>query len=112
MQRKEKGREAEQLVAAYLVNQGYVIIDQNYTIRWWELDLIAEKWNIRTFVEVKAVDHTEDLLDYITPHKKSSLLRTISDFNYRHPTQKELSLDLVFVKQNSILHHYTNITNN
>ena len=112
MQRKEKGREAEHLVAEYLVNQGYSIIDQNYTIRGWELDIIAEKWNIRTFVEVKSVDHTEDLLDYITPHKKSSLLRTINDFNYRHPTQKELSLDLVFVKQNSILHHYRNITNN
>jgi Holliday junction resolvase-like predicted endonuclease len=33
MQRKEKGKEAEQLVAAYLGNQGYVIIEQNYTIR-------------------------------------------------------------------------------
>ena len=111
-QRKEKGKEAELLVADYLVNLGYTIIQQNYTIRGGEIDIIAEKDNIRTFVEVKAVDHTTDLLDYITPHKQAALLRTIIRFNYEHPSHKEISLDLVFVKQNTIIHHYPNITNN
>lgn len=32
-ERKKKGKEAELLVADYLVNLGYIIIDQNYTIR-------------------------------------------------------------------------------
>ena len=111
-QRKEKGKEAELLVADYLVHQGYIIIAQNYTIRGGEIDIIVEKDHIRTFVEVKSVDKTEDLLDYITAHKKSSLLRTLTRFNYEHPTSYQISLDLVFVKQNTILHHYQNITNN
>ncbi len=111
-ERKKKGKEAELLVADYLVNLGYIIIDQNYTIRGWEIDIIVEKGNIRSFVEVKAVDQTEDLLDYITPHKKASLIKTIRQYSYEHPTSKEISLDLVFVRQNTILHHYTNITNN
>lgn len=42
-QRKEKGKEAELLVADYLVHQGYSIIDQNYTIRGGEIDIIIEK---------------------------------------------------------------------
>lgn len=42
-QRKEKGKEAEHIVADYLVQQGYTIIKQNYTIRGGELDIIAEK---------------------------------------------------------------------
>jgi Holliday junction resolvase-like predicted endonuclease len=33
MQRKQVGKEAEQLVADYLVHQGYLLIAQNYTIR-------------------------------------------------------------------------------
>jgi len=111
-ERKKKGKEAELLVVDYLVNLWYTILEQNYTIRGGELDIIVEKDNIRTFVEVKAVDHTEDLINYITPHKKSSLLRTIARFNYEHPTSKQISLDLVFVKQNTIIHHYPNITNN
>ena len=111
-QRKEKGKEAELLVADYLVKQGYSIIEQNYTIRGGELDIIAEKNMTRTFVEVKVVDNTEDLMDYITSHKKATLIKTIREFNYKYPTNKEISLDLVFVKDNSIIHHYTNITNN
>jgi putative endonuclease len=111
-ERKKKGKEAELLVADYLVNLGYNIIEQNYTIRGGEIDIIAEKKNIRTFVEVKAVDHTEDLLDYLTPRKQATLIRTLIRFNYEHPTDKQISLDLVFVKQNTIIHHYPNITNN
>lgn len=110
--RKEKGKEAEHVVAKYFVQQGYSIISQNYTIRGWELDIVVEKWDIRTFVEVKLVNHTEDLLDYISTHKKTNLIKTLRDFNYNHPTNKDISVDLVFVKENNILHHYTNITNN
>ncbi|HCB51056.1 TPA: hypothetical protein DEP21_00445 [Patescibacteria group bacterium] len=73
--------------------------------------MIVEDNNSRIFVEVKDVDNTQDLHNYISPKKISTILKTILFFNQRHPTEKQLRVDLVFVKQNTILHHYENITN-
>lgn len=112
MNTRKKWQEAELLTKNYLTAKGYQIIDQNYTIRWGELDIIAEKKDIRIFIEVKEVDHILDLHDYITSKKIATLTKTIGHFNQEYPTKKQLRIDLVFVKQNNILHHYENITNN
>lgn len=112
MQNKQIGKEAEQLVADYFVNLGYLLIDQNYTIRGGEIDLIVERWNIRTFIEVKCVNHTEDLINYVTPKKIETIKKTIQHYNHKHPSTKNISLDLVFVKGNTIIQHCSNITNN
>ena len=109
--KKEKGEEWENLTAQYYQDQWYMLIDRNYTIQWWELDLIFSKNNILTFVEVKVVDHIEDLQDYITPKKLWHVKHTIEYYLLNHPTDKEYLLDIVFVRNNSILDIYTNVTN-
>jgi Holliday junction resolvase-like predicted endonuclease len=75
------------------------------------LDLVFEKDNILTFVEVKVVDHIDELHDYVTPKKLGHLRHTIEYYLLKHPTDKEYVLDVVFVKNGSIQDIYTNVTN-
>ena len=112
MNKRKRWYEAEHIAKLYFINQGYKILHQNYTIRWWELDIVAEKENTRIFIEVKEVDQTDDLYNYISSKKIQTLYKTIQVFNYEYPTNKQLRIDLVFIKENNILHHYENISNN
>jgi len=109
--KKTKGDEWENLVAQYYQNQWYLLIERKYTIKWWELDLIFQKNNILTFVEVKVVNHIDDLQDYVTPKKLWHVKHTIAYYLFNHPTDKEYILDVVFVRDNSIVDVYKNVTN-
>ncbi|MBA4602441.1 YraN family protein [Thermoactinomyces mirandus] len=51
--RKRVGRQGEELAARYLQENGYQIIDQNWTTRQGELDIIALKGQQLVFVEVR-----------------------------------------------------------
>lgn len=112
MNKRKRWYQAENITKNYLIEQWYKIIHQNYTIRWWELDIIAEKENNRIFIEVKEVEQTNDLHNYISTKKLQTIYKTIQFFNHEYPTNKQLRIDLVFVKENDILHHYENISNN
>ncbi len=109
---KIKGSEWETIVAQYYKDQWYILIERNYTIPWWELDLIFQRTNILTFVEVKVVDHIDDLQWYLTLKKLGHIKHTIAYYLLTHPTDMEYVLDIVFVRDNSILDIYENITNN
>ena len=109
--KKMKGNAWEELVANYYQDHWYILIERKYTIKWWELDLIFQKNNILTFVEVKVVDHIDDLQDYVTPKKLWHVKHTINFYLLTHPTDKEYVLDVVFVRDNSILQIYQNVTN-
>ncbi len=51
----EIGATGERLAAKYLENKGFSIIDKNYSRKWGELDIIAQKDDCVHFVEVKTV---------------------------------------------------------
>lgn len=109
--KKDKGNEWEELVATYYQDQWYTLIEKKYTIPWWELDLIFQKDNILSFVEVKVVDHIEELHDYVTKKKLWHLKHTIAYYLLNNPTDCEYVLDIVFVRDNSILSIHENVTN-
>jgi Holliday junction resolvase-like predicted endonuclease len=112
MNKRKRWYQAENITKNYLIENWYKILHQNYTIRWWELDIVAEKENNRIFIEVKEVDQTNDLHDYISKKKLQTIYKTINFFNHEYPSNKQLRIDLVFVKENNIIHHYKNISNN
>jgi len=53
MDRRGVGDQAEGQAAAYLERQGYKIRDRNFTCRYGELDVVAEKGELLCFVEVR-----------------------------------------------------------
>jgi len=109
---KEKWKAAEQLVAYHYANAGHKILHTNYTIRGGELDIVAENADELIFIEVKAVDRTNDLHEYITPTKLANLQMTIESYLRHYPTKKPFRLDVAFVRWNTIFDIYRNVTNN
>lgn len=71
------GLQAEQIANAYLRENGFLILTQNWRSRWSEIDIIA-RLNLRIhFVEVKyrsRSDHGAGV-DYVTQDKASRLRR-------------------------------------
>lgn len=94
---------AEQYVKEFYEEKWYTCLHQNYTIRGGEIDLILENSQTLLFVEVKAVHHVDSLYDYITPAKQKALTKTIETYLLKHPTQREVVCEVVFVKGKSIL---------
>ncbi len=69
------GRAAEDSAAEYLKQHGYKILNQNWRTRWCEIDIVAKKDNIVSFVEVKyrKSDEFGGGLQYITPAKQKQM---------------------------------------
>jgi len=112
MQNKRKlGQIGEELAVEYYEKNGYEILDTNYTIPGGELDVIAQKNGEIVFVEVKVVDQIDDLMWYIKPQKLKFLEKTIQDYMYKKNLEFDVRLDVAFVKNNSILDVFENVTN-
>lgn len=95
----------------YYEEQGFEILETNYTIVGWEIDVIAQKNGMIVFVEVKVVDNIDDIMWYIKPQKLKFLERTIEDYMYKKNLNFDIRLDVVFVKNNMIYEVFENVTN-
>jgi putative endonuclease len=51
--KRELGLRGEELACAYLVDQGYSIVDRNWRSRTGEIDVVARTGRVTVFVEVK-----------------------------------------------------------
>jgi len=65
------GELGEDIACKFLENHGFSILERNYTKKWGEIDIIAEKGNKRYFIEVKATSVSS--LDYVTDKQKEYL---------------------------------------
>lgn len=54
----------EDVACKFLMKQGYSILERNYTRKWGEIDIIAQKGEKRYFVEVKSTQ--VDSIDSVT----------------------------------------------
>jgi putative endonuclease len=51
----EIGKISENITKEFLMKQGFSILDQNYQIRYGELDIVAKKDNVLHCIEVKSI---------------------------------------------------------
>ena len=51
----EIGKIGENITKEFLMKQEFSILDQNYRIRYGELDIVANKDNVLHFIEVKSI---------------------------------------------------------
>ena len=111
------GELGENIATRFLVKHGFSILDRNYTKKWGEIDIIAEKANKLYFIEVKSVSR-ETLNTFIPksyndsderyqhrpednmhPWKLKRLSRTIQTYllSKKIPDEKEWQVDLLVV---------------
>jgi|SRR3989344_4140140 len=53
--KRKIGDRGEEIACKYLENKGFSIIERNYWRPWGEIDIVAKKGSILSFVEVKSV---------------------------------------------------------
>lgn len=105
------GEIGENIAVKFLVKHGFSILDRNYTKKWGELDIVAEKNNKIYFIEVKSVSQNnvynvnrETLDQYrpeenMHPRKMKRIARTIQTYilSKSVPENKEWQVDLLVV---------------
>lgn len=79
---KNIGYNGENAVCDFLKRHGYEIIKKNFTIRGGEIDIIAKKGNVISFVEVKTrkFNALSDGEQAITFSKKNLIIKTANAF--------------------------------
>jgi len=105
MQHKKLWYKFEKLARDFLENQGFQILSINFTIRWWEIDIIAKKWDVISFVEVKGSSFWNDFQDYITQSKIKALKRTAEHwiYNFDDESIKEYRFDLILIEKDKVV---------
>ncbi|KKQ04134.1 MAG: hypothetical protein US18_C0018G0002 [Parcubacteria group bacterium GW2011_GWB1_36_5] len=96
------GEIGENIAVRFLVKHGFLILDRNYTKKWGEIDIVAEKSGKLYFVEVKSVSHetsnTSRPEDNMHPWKLKRMARTIQTYLLsKDRSEKEWQVDLLVV---------------
>ena len=100
---RQKGFDGEDKACAYLIANGYEIIDRNYYTRFGEIDIIARKDKFLVFVEVKSLPHGDiDTLSYVLNKKKQQKIIKTSkcyllnhrQYNYEYIRYDVLAIDV------------------
>lgn len=99
-ERQQFGSTGERLVATYLQDRGFRILERNYRTPLGEIDLIAAKGGAIHFVEVKARrSHAAgDPFEQVTPHKQRQIIRAALAYCARRRLiNPEIHFDVVSV---------------
>ena len=110
-EKQKIGETGENIATKFLMKHGYSIIDRNYTKKWGEIDIVAEKNKTVYFIEVKSV--ARETLDNVTqetsdqyrpednlhPWKLKRLSRTIQTYlvSNKTPDDQNWQVDLLIV---------------
>ena len=116
-EKQKIGELGENIAVRFLMKHNFSILDRNYTKKWGEIDIVAEKSGKLYFIEVKSVSrltlntfipksysdsderyqHRPE--DNMHPWKMKRLSRTIQTYllSERVPDEKEWQVDLLVV---------------
>ena len=53
--KRKIGDIGEEVVCKYLETKGFRVLERNYLRKWGEIDIVAEKGDLLSFIEVKSV---------------------------------------------------------
>ncbi|KKR62790.1 hypothetical protein A2643_00475 [Candidatus Nomurabacteria bacterium RIFCSPHIGHO2_01_FULL_39_220] len=108
-EKQKIGEIGENVAVKFLVKHGFLIRERNYTKKWGEIDIVAEKDNKIYFIEVKSVSretlenvnretldqyHPEDNMH---PWKLKRLARAIQTYILSKHLDEEWQVDLLVV---------------
>ena len=91
------GRWGEEKAARYLRRRGWRILEQNYRCRFGEIDLVASRFGVLAFVEVKTRknDAHGEAREFVTQAKQQRLLAAASLYLSEHETDLQPRFDVI-----------------
>lgn len=95
----QTGRLGEQLGAAWLIENGYQLIAQNWRHSHWEVDIIAHKSSTLHFIEIKArSSKTFGMPEEKVSNKKiKNLINAAEQYLHLHPEWKRIQFDILAI---------------
>jgi putative endonuclease len=90
-QKQAFGQWGEATAAGYLAKHGYTLLERNYHTAHGEIDIVASKAGVLTFVEVKTRSSHSFAYpeDSVTRRKQAHLLSAAAEYLQAHPESSE-----------------------
>ncbi len=98
-QHNELGKLGEELAVDFLQQNGYEILETNWTFQKAEIDIIAQKENILAVVEVKTRSSIEFGLpqDFVKPKKIQLLVKAVNEYVVSNDMDVEVRFDIIAI---------------
>jgi putative endonuclease len=98
----EFGKEGEKIATDFLIKNGYVIKDKNYRYLKAEIDIIAQKENILSVVEVRARSNDQiiPIAETITKKKIKLLVMAADHYVVENSLDVEVRFDVITILKN------------
>ena len=78
---KKLGNDGENITVTWLKQKNFTIMSQNYNTRWGEIDIIATKDDVISFVEVKTrLSCYFPISSVVTKRKQKKIIKTAKSF--------------------------------
>ena len=101
-----KGREGEDIAAAYLERNGYKIVKRNYRVYGAEIDLVAVKDETTVFAEVKYWNKYkfQEMERILNRNKRRRIVRASKGFLNRYPifAENRIRFDLLYLNGSGV----------
>ncbi|MGG6229465.1 YraN family protein [Tenacibaculum sp. SDUM215027] len=98
-QHNELGKKGEQLAIDFLVKKGYTIVEKNYRFQKAEVDIIAQKEQLLSVVEVKtrSTAYFGNPQGFVNPKKIKLLVTAIDNYVTENDLDVEIRFDIIAV---------------
>lgn len=108
-EKRKIGDKGEEVACKYLEKKGYIVLERNFWKPWGEIDIVAKKASILSFIEVKTVsrnlsqgDISRETFrpeDNVHPTKLKRLYRAIQTYTLQKkvPENTQWQIDVVCV---------------
>lgn len=93
------GKFGEEFAVAFLQNNGYEILETNWTFQKAEIDIIAKKENKLAIVEVKTRSSLDFGLpqDFVKPKKIQLLIKAVNQYVISNDLDLEVRFDIIAI---------------
>ena len=98
-QRSELGKKGEQLAVDFLMEKGYTIVQRNYRFDKAEVDIIAQKKDMLTIIEVKTrtTINFGNPQDFVKPKQIQRLVKAVDEYINANRLDVEVRFDIIAI---------------
>jgi putative endonuclease len=86
------GLSAESRASAWLMAKGYRILAKRFRTPYGEIDIVAKKRNLLSFIEVKARASLDEAAYAVTPRQQARIIDAAQALLMAHPEHAEFEL--------------------